>query len=127
MRRTIAGVVLVLCAVACVCASSLFTILHTVDGMETLRMQSLERAGEGDLEGAEEYLTKLAGHWREMTPRLEILTDHNDLHNVAEGITDARISLERGFLDDYYQAMALLGEGIAHIRAQEELSLANLL
>lgn len=60
MRRTIAGVVLVLCAVACVCASSLFTILHTVDGMETLRMQSLERAGEGDLEGAEEYLTKLA-------------------------------------------------------------------
>ena len=26
MRRTIAGVVLVLCAVACVCASSLFTI-----------------------------------------------------------------------------------------------------
>ena len=33
MRRTIAGVVLVLCAVACVCASSLFTILHTVDGM----------------------------------------------------------------------------------------------
>ena len=127
MRRTIAGVVLVLCAVACVCASSLFTILRTVDGMETLRMQSLERAGEGDLDGAEEYLAKLAGHWREMTPRLEILTDHNDLHNVAEGITDARISLERGFLDDYYKAMALLGEGIAHIRAQEELSLANLL
>ena len=90
-------------------------------------MQSLERAGEGDLEGAKEYLAKLAGHWREMTPRLEILTDHNDLHNVAEGITDARISLERGFLDDYYKAMALLGEGIAHIRAQEELSLANLL
>ena len=127
MRRTIAGVILVLCAVACLCASSLFTILHTVEGMENLRMQSLQRVSEGDLEGAEEYLTKLAGHWREMTPHLEILTDHNDLHNVAEEIMDARISLERGFLDDYYKAMALLGEGIAHIRAQEELSLANLL
>ena len=61
MRRTIAGVVLVLCTVACLCAASLFTILRTVDGMETLRMQSLERAGEGDLDGAEEYLAKLAG------------------------------------------------------------------
>ena len=43
MRRTIAGVVLVLCAVACVCASSLFTILHTVDGMETLIQNVIRR------------------------------------------------------------------------------------
>ena len=127
MRRTIAGVVLVLCTVACLCAASLFTILRTVDGMETLRMQSLERAGEGDLDGAEEYLAKLAGHWPAMPPRQDIRADHHVLPPRGHVITAARISLERGLLDDYYKARALLGEGIAHSRAQEEVSLAKLL
>ena len=127
MKQTLISALCVFLAVAAICTSSLYFIYSTADAAETLRMQSLERADTDDEDGAKEYLMKLAGLWRQSKPLFEIMVDHSTIHDVASHITDARISLERGFLDDYYKAMALMGEAIEHIRSHEGLSWSNLL
>ena len=127
MKKTIISALCVLIAVAALCTASLYFIHSTTDTSETLRMQSLERSDAGDEDGAKEYLMKLAVLWRKSKPLLETMVDHTSIHDVVSYITDARISLERGFLDDYYKAMALMGEAVEHIRSHEGVSWANLL
>ena len=127
MKKTVISALCVLAAVAVLCTSSLCFIYSITDTSETLRMQSLERADANDPDGAKEYLMKLAVLWRKSKSLLETMVDHSTIHDVASHITDARISLERGFLDDYYKAMALMGEAVEHIRSHEGLSWANLL
>lgn len=46
-----------------------------------------------------ECLTSFASRWQSATPLLEMLTSHDDLHEVAAQLVDAQVCLENGELD----------------------------
>jgi len=127
MRRTLISSICVFILALALCIASMLIVHSATHTAEGYRMQSLERADANDTDGAKENLMKLAERWRTLTPYLETLIDHEALHIVNENITDARISLERGFIDDYYKAMALMGEALVHIQMQEGISWSNVL
>ena len=54
------------------------------------------------------------------------LCAHDDLHEVKERIIEAEICISYTAMEDFYGSVALIGEGIEHIREKEALSLANL-
>ena len=57
---------------------------------------------------------------------MEMLTSHDDLHEVYADVVDARVCLEQGDRDDCFRALAQLGEALHHIGEMEAVSLSNL-
>lgn len=119
------GVVMLL--VISLCTVSLIFINRTTKEMDDIRIAGLEFADQNDILGAKEQLVKLSAHWSRVEGALEVLTSHDDLHNVTMQLVEASVALECGHMDDFHKAMALLGEAIEHIYHQEQISISNIL
>ena len=126
MRRSliVSGVLLAL-AVA-VCALSDAAIERTLDGAEQLRLRVLAQAEREDDVGALEAVTQLALYWTEREPLMEMLTSHEHIRRVREEFVSGKLLLQLGDRDAFEEHMALLGEGLEHIRRHETVSLANI-
>ena len=80
-----------------------------------------------DTLAAKEYAESLEDIFEGRQAVLEMLASHNDLHETMNSITDAKVALECGDMDDAYQALVRLRGMIEHLRDHERFSLANLL
>ncbi len=126
MRRTI-GITLgvLICALA-VCTLSRVKIDRLTAHARHLRTEAIEAMDEGQIQLAEERMVELADYFSRNTPWLEVICDHDDLHEIKANIIDAQAAIEFGIEDDFYQAIYKFGEGLEHISEIERVSLSNL-
>lgn len=127
MKRTAIVTAIVLIFSVAVCTASLCVlngILDEAHGLSTGVFVSMEN---GDVTSAREGLVALATLWDDHATLMEMLCAHDDLHEVKERIIQAEICIEYTDMEDFYSMVALIGEGIEHIRDQEGLTWTNLL
>ena len=98
-------VVVFVCAMA-LCTLSNRSVNRVVNHARHLRTEAVERMDAGDVQGAEETLVQLAQYIRENQGWLEVLCEHEDLHEMKEQLIEAQASIEfgwvvlcRGYLD----------------------------
>lgn len=126
MKRLTILTLAVLMVSLAVCIASMWVIdgiLDEAHGISTSVFVSMEN---GDVVAAREGLVALATLWDERASLLEVLCSHDDLHEVKERIIEAQITLDYTDMEDFYSAVALVGEALEHVRDQEILSLTNL-
>lgn len=126
MRRLLIATIAVLVVCLGVCTWGLVTMNRILDDAHALTVEVFAAMEENDRTAVREGLVALATMWKEKSELLELLCDHDDLHNVGEHIIEARICLEYTDREDFFSKVALIGEGIEHIRDEEALTLANL-
>ncbi len=126
MKRTCIGAMILLILSFVVCFGSTMLIHATLDEMENLHEATLSCTDEEDKDGAIEHLVQLGTVWSKASPWMEMLTSHEDIHNVREQIVSSKALLEHDDLAQYHQCMALLRESIDHIRRHESMTLSNL-
>ena len=126
MKRTVWITLITLALALAVCAGSNRFVTRFVDRARHLRTDAIEAMDEGEVQRAEQTLTELAEHLKQSEPWLEVLCEHEDLHQIKEQIIDAQASIEFGIEDDFYQAIYRFGERLEHIADVENVRLSNL-
>ena len=126
MKRTVWITLLALALALAVCTASNRFITRFVDRARHLRTDAIEAMDRGEVQRAEQTLVELAGHLKDSEPWLEVLCEHEDLHQIKEQIIDAQASIEFGIEDDFYQAIYRFGERLEHIADVENVRLSNL-
>lgn len=126
MRRMTAIVACVLAASLALCGVSKYQIDRFCERARHLRTQAIEFMDAGEIQQTEVTLTALAAHLERNQGWLEMLCDHDDLHNIKAEVIDAQASVEFGIEDDFYQAVYRFGEGVEHIADVESIRLSNL-
>lgn len=126
MKRTLILTLCVLAAALAVCAGAMAALNGTVDEAQRLRSLAVLAEGEGDGDGAKTAVVQLALLWREREGLMEMLAEHDALHEVAAAIADAQICLECRDHDDFLRAMAQLDMGLGHLKDEEALRWENL-
>ena len=127
MKRAIFTSVVLLALATLVCVGSSFLIRNSLDRMSDLHEQVLACTDADDKAGALDALGQTAEYWEKCGYWMEMLTSHEDLHNVREQIVSAKALLENDDIAQYQQCMALLREALDHIRRHESMNLSNVL
>ena len=127
MKRTaiVTAAVLLICLI--ICGASMWTLNRLLDEAHDMSIEIFTAMENGNISHARETLVALASLWDDHAVMLEMLCDHEDLHNVKERIIQAEICIEYTDMEDFYATVALIGEGLEHIRDQEGLTWTNLL
>jgi len=118
------GILLVL--TIALCFGSTYMIHGVLDEMDRMHGHVLDCSDRGDAQGAIDALAGMARQWSDADRWMEMLADHEDIHSVREQIVSAKALLENEDIAQYRQCMALVREGLDHIRRSETLSLSNL-
>ena len=126
MRRMLVTTIAVFLSAMVVCTLSMINVQRVTLHMRHLRSEAILAMDAGEIQKVEETLSQLANYLDENQTWLEIVCDHNDLHEIKGEIIDAQASVEFGIEDDFYQAISRFGEGLDHIASIEEFSLSNL-
>lgn len=126
MRRTILLTAIVFVLSMLACTFSTIAITRVVDHAQELRSAAVIAMDSGAIQETEEALAALATYLEEHQGWLEILLDHEELHDIKNEIIEAQLGLEFGIIDDFYQCIAKVGEGLKHIESIESISLSNL-
>lgn len=126
MRRMILLTAAVLALSMAVCSFSTLGIAHVVKKAQDLRGEAIAAMDAGLVQEAEAALAAMATCLEEQQGWLEILMEHDELHEIKNQILEAQLGLEFGVVDDFYQCMAKVGEGLKHIESVEKLTLSNL-
>lgn len=127
MRRIVVALVSVMICSIGICIFSTLYISRSSDKIDGMRSEVLLLIEQNDLDGAHLRLQQMAEVWAEYEPLLETLARHDDLHEITALIIEANANLESGDLDDFNRSMALLGQAIRHLAAEEQLRLSNIL
>ena len=127
MKATLIAMLIVALLSAGVCVFSVLMIGHVTEEMEIMRTEVLDLADAGELSAAQERLAQMAQMWSRHEGTLAVLSSHDDLHEVMELLIEGDANLTADDLDDFERSMALLGEALHHLRAEEELSFSNVL
>lgn len=126
MRRTLIITLSALLLAMALCIFSGRGIHRVVERALQLRTEAIEAMDAGDVQLAEQTMVELASHLKQNLKWLEMLCEHEDLHDLKAEIIDAQASIEFGVADDFYQAIYRFGERMEHISESERLTLANL-
>ena len=126
MRKTLWVTLVVFAAAMAVCFLSHSNIRRLVNHARHLRTEAIEAMDAGDAQEAEERMVELAGYINRNRGWLEVVCEHDDLHEIKGNIIDAQASIEFGIEDDFYQAIYRFGEGLEHIADIEQIRLTNL-
>jgi len=126
MRKTICITLGVLICALALCTVSRVKIERLTTHARHLRTEAISAMEIGDVQQAEERMVELASFINQNTHWLEMVCEHDDLHEIKANIIDAQAAIEFGIEDDFYQAIYRFGEGIDHIFEIEEISLGNL-
>lgn len=127
MKAAFAAMCGVLVLSLMVCAASAWVQGNVLDDMDILCISALECVRREDGEAARGYVDSLERLMDDKRGIMESLASHNDLHETATCIVDARVALECGDIDDAYQALVRLQGMLEHLRVHESLSLSNIL
>lgn len=123
-RMAIVTAVVLLFSLA-VCIFSHTVIKITVEDARHMRTEAIGHMERGEIQAAEETLANLAQHLKDRQGLLEILCEHDDLHEIKEQLIDAQASIEFGSGEDFYQSIYRFGERVEHIADIEKLRLSN--
>lgn len=126
MRRTLITALAVLAVSLGVMTAALSALNAAVDHMTALSGEAVLAEEEHRADLAAERMVALAEYWRSRAPILEMIADHDALHEVQTGIADARICLDCGDHDDFLRCMAEVDAALAHLHDEEALRLSNL-
>ena len=126
MKRTIWVTAIALMLALGICTFSEVYVQRFVTRARHLRTEAVEYMDRRDMASATETMTQLAALLRESSAWLEVLCDHDDLHENKGQAIEAKTSIELGDIDDFYQAIYGFGEVLEHIADEQELRLSNL-
>lgn len=126
MRATFISMCAVLIASLALCGVSMYAHFTAIDEMNGLCQGALECVKVDDVEGARRQVKALRESFGDTSAMLELLSDHDELHEVLNCIVDARVALECEDVDDAYQALARMQGVLEHLRDHESMSFANL-
>ncbi len=126
MKRLAITIAVVLAVCMAICFASMWVVNSVLNEAHRMATDIFARMEAGDVTGAREGLVALATLWDEKASVLELLCAHDDLHEVKERIIEAEICISYTDMEDFYGSVALIGEGIEHIREKEALTPANL-
>lgn len=126
MRRTLWITIGVFVCSMALCLISARNIDRVVDRALQLRMEAIEAMDAGDVQLAEQTMVQLASYLKDNQDWLEMLCEHEDLHDLKAEIIDAQASIEFGSEEDFYLAIYRFGEQMEHISESERLTLTNL-
>ena len=127
MKAAFIAMCAVLATAVALCFLSMY-IHHDVLGrMDYICEEAVNAVRADDEETALECAERLEEIFEGRQDALEMLASHNDLHETLNCITDAKVALECGDMDDAYQALVRLQGMITHLHDHERFSLANLL
>lgn len=127
MKQMIAFSAALLLATLALCIGSTWKVRSHLDEMSGLHAQALTCTENEDVQGALAGLTAMAQCWADADEWMEMLADHEDVHNVREQIVSAKALLAHDDMAQYQQCMALVREGLDHIRRSLSMSLSNIL
>lgn len=125
MRRMgiIAACALAFCLAVCLAAR--IAIGDIVENALRMRTQAVTHMEAGEIQPAEETMVQLAQFLKDRQFLLEILCEHEDLHEIREQLIDAQAGIEFGSREDFYQAIYRFGERMEHISDVESLRFSN--
>lgn len=126
MRRTLIVTLTVLAIALASCTASLLILDGAVRHADRLRSAAVLASQERRTGRARELMVELAEFWREKSRLLEILADHDALHEVQAAIAEAQICLECDDHDDFLRTMSTVAEDLNHIRDEQSPRLSNL-
>ena len=126
MRRMLVSSLCAGAAALVICLFCLVSVANAVGEVERLRLETVRLTQAGDDVAARERLTRLATRWQRHTFLLEMISSHDDVHEVTSAIIDARVCQEMGDTDDLMRVLEQLGTGLEHIRSIQEARLSNL-
>ena len=126
MKRKLILTLCVLFAALAVCAVSMVALNDTVDDAQELRSLAVLAIESEDGDAAKTALVQLALLWRKREGIMEMLAEHDALHEVGAAIAEAQICLECGDHDDFLRTMSQVDMGLNHLKDEEALKLANL-
>lgn len=109
------------------CLFSMLFVRNTMDNLDHNRIRVVMYVEQGHREEGDALLTSMLTYVSARQALLEILTPHDDLHEMVTQLTDARVSLSINDMDDFKQAIMLFQEYVEHIRTHEALTLSNIL
>ena len=127
MRATLVSMLIVALLSAGICLLSVTLIGNVSSQMEQLRTDVLELIEQGDVDNAQQKLGQMKELWSDHEDTLAILAPHDALHEITGLILEGKANLEADDLDDFNRSMALLGEALDHLHAEEQLRLSNIL
>lgn len=126
MKTRLITTIIILIVSIGLCTFSLFYVESVTDELDDMRLSALEFAEAERLSEAEAVLTNMLEYTKRKSPLLEMLTPHDDLHEMVMQLTDAKVSLTIQDMDDFDKAFALFQENLEHIREHEQLALSNI-
>ena len=126
MKRTLIMTLCVLAVALAVCAGSMLALNGTVERARRLESLAVLAVQEDRAEDAGELLVELAELWRDQAPLLEMLAEHDALHDVAAAIAEAQICLECDDHDDFLRTMSAVELGLGHLKDEEAVRWENL-
>lgn len=126
MRATFISMCAVLIASLALCGVSMYLHFTVIDDMDAICEDALKCVRDDDVEGAKQQVKALRESFDDTSTMLELLSDHDELHEILNCIVDARVALECEDVDDAYQALARMQGVLEHLRDHESMSLANL-
>ena len=110
-----------------VCLFASIFVNDTLDCMIDMRHDAMTRVENVDNAEAEAIVVNMLSLINERSKVLEMLIQHDDLHDMVMQLTDAKVSLSINDMDDFEKALSLFYENLEHIRAHEKVSLSNIL
>lgn len=126
MRKALTLTLAVLLCALTACALCQSALNDAVDEAERLRVEALLAADREDYGRAGALLSRLAQHWRDRARLMELLADHDALHEVDAAIAEAAICLECRDHDDFLRTMSAIRLALEHLRDEQTLSWENL-
>lgn len=127
MKARIWVVVTMLVLSVAISAVSTIFVNSVMDSLDSARIEAVLTVENGNTDEAIAKITAMLTEIEEKNPILEILTPHDDLHDMLTQLVEAKVSLTIGDMDDFDQKIALFRENLEHIRSHEALTLSNIL
>ena len=126
MRRTLILTLTVLACALALCGYALYALNDTVDQAVQLHSHAMLAADGGDGDRAGALLVQLAQLWKDRAGQMEMIANHDALHDVAAAIAEAQICLKCRDRDDFLRVMSNLLSGLEHLKDDEAVRWENL-
>ena len=127
MKARIWVVVTMLVLSIAISAVSMIFVNSVMDSLDSARIEAVLNVENGNTDEAIAKITAMLTEIEEKNPILEILTPHDDLHDMLTQLVEAKVSLTIGDMDDFDQKISLFRENVEHIRSHEALTISNIL
>ncbi len=119
-----AGIVLALMVALCLYAMG--SVQADAEALRNLALRASAAAENGDVTQAQALLGALEASADARRAHLEILALHEDLNNVSEAASEARVRLQHGQIEEFQVAMVQILDALTLLDERQRLTWSNL-